>query len=107
MKRRRDFETVPRVYTVAEAAVILQVEDGMLRRAIRAGELQAARLGRIYRIREENLLEYLEGKKVRPRACEGVSHGVVQGVAQGVSQGVGQGASEGVGAGVGVGGDGI
>ena len=37
-------------YTLAEAAAVLSCHKETLRRAIQAGELQAARLGREYRI---------------------------------------------------------
>lgn len=42
-------------YTLAEAASVLSCHKETLRRAIQAGELQAARLGREYRVSRADL----------------------------------------------------
>ena len=60
MTGRKDFENLPRFFTVADAARLLQIHDVKVRRAILAGDLRAARLGRIYRIREDDLLAFYE-----------------------------------------------
>ena len=53
-------EGVPHFYTVAEAARVLKVSEIKVREAVREGRLRAARLGRIYRILEEDLLRFFE-----------------------------------------------
>lgn len=65
--RQPTTEGAPRIYTVAEAARVLQVQETRVRRAIREGLLPAARIGRLFRIREEDLLRFFEQSLERPR----------------------------------------
>ena len=60
MRRKTIVEGAPRVYTVAEASRILQVQEPRVRAAIREQKLPAARIGNLYRIREEDLFRYFE-----------------------------------------------
>ena len=49
-----------KVYTVRESAEILKTSRQQIRRMIRGGELAAVKVGREWRIPEENLKEFLE-----------------------------------------------
>ena len=60
----REDEHSPRVYTVAESARILKVQQPKIRKAILAGDLPAARIGRLFRIREDDLMTYFEDQMV-------------------------------------------
>lgn len=46
---------LPRWLTIQQAADYLQIHPTTVRRAIHKGRLEAAKLGRIYRIRRESL----------------------------------------------------
>ena len=48
--------------TVAEVAALLRVSTMTVYRLIKAGELPAARIGRSYRIREDDVDRYLEAR---------------------------------------------
>ena len=48
-----------RVYTVGEVAKILKVQNRTVRDYIIAGKLKAKKLGRAYRVREEDLKAFL------------------------------------------------
>lgn len=48
------------VYTVRESAEILKTSRQQIRRMIRGGELVAVKVGREWRIPEENLKEFLD-----------------------------------------------
>lgn len=52
--------------TAAEVAAQLRVSTMTIYRLIRAGELPAVRVGRNYRVREEDLAAYLEAQVVDP-----------------------------------------
>ena len=56
-----------RVFTVAEASRRLQLREARIRRAIRDGELQAARIGRLFRIRQTDLEDFFESRLVGKR----------------------------------------
>lgn len=60
-----------KVYTIKEVSEMLKVHDRTVRRYIRSGELQAINLGSDsqpnWRIREDDLEEFLEKKKVGKR----------------------------------------
>lgn len=60
-----------KVYTIKEVSEMLKVHDRTIRRYIRSGELQAINLGSDsqpnWRIREDDLEEFLEKKKVGKR----------------------------------------
>lgn len=49
-----------KVYTTKEVEQILKVERQAVMRYIKAGQLKATKIGRSYRITEENLKEFLE-----------------------------------------------
>ncbi len=55
-----DQKTRARFFTVAEVAAILRVSNMTVYRLIKAGELRAARVGKSYRIREDDVDAYLE-----------------------------------------------
>lgn len=50
--------------TVAEVASVMRVSRMTVYRLIRRGELRAVRVGRNYRVREQDLTEYLETQAV-------------------------------------------
>ena len=50
-------------YTVEEVADLLKVDPRTIRAAIHSGKLKAARVGRHFRIAEEDLKKYLEFDK--------------------------------------------
>ena len=56
-----------RVFTVAEASRLLQIREARIRRAILDGELPAARIGRLFRIRESDLHAFFESSLVVKR----------------------------------------
>jgi excisionase family DNA binding protein len=49
----------PRFLTVAEVASMLRVSTMTVYRLIKAGQLPAARVGKSYRVREEDVDQYL------------------------------------------------
>ena len=51
--------------TVREAAKLLKIHEAAVRRAIRKGELEASRIGRLWRIRMEGIQDFLERNKAR------------------------------------------
>ncbi len=50
-------------YTLEEIAQILKVHRETVRRYIRKGDLKAARIGKEYRVREDDLNTFYESKK--------------------------------------------
>jgi excisionase family DNA binding protein len=50
---------VTRVFTIDEVAEILKVNPRTVNRLIERGELKAAKVGRVYRITEQALNEFL------------------------------------------------
>ena len=57
--------------TVAEVADVLRVSDMTVYRLIKAGELPALRVGKNYRIREDDLERYLATGSVRADELNG------------------------------------
>ena len=55
---------ISRLLTVAEVASVMRVSRMTVYRLIRRGQLKAIRVGRNYRVREEDLNEYLEAQAV-------------------------------------------
>lgn len=53
-----------RLLTVAEVANVMRVSRMTVYRLIRRGQLKAIRVGRNYRVREEDLNTYLESQAV-------------------------------------------
>ncbi len=53
-----------RLLTVAEVAGVVRVSRMTVYRLIRRNQLKAIRVGRNYRVREEDLREYLESSAV-------------------------------------------
>lgn len=60
---RRD-PGIGRLLTVAEVATVMRVSRMTVYRLIRRGQLKAIRVGRNYRVREEDLSTYLESSAV-------------------------------------------
>lgn len=58
--------TAPRLLTVAEVADLFRVSSMTVYRLIRNGELAAVRVGRSYRVREQDLQAYLQAQVVDP-----------------------------------------
>lgn len=54
--------SAPRFVTVAEVAAQLRVSNMTVYRLVQSGELPAVRVGRSYRIREEDVDRYLAGR---------------------------------------------
>lgn len=55
---------ITRLLTVAEVANVMRVSRMTVYRLIRRGQLKAIRVGRNYRVREEDLNTYLESQAV-------------------------------------------
>jgi excisionase family DNA binding protein len=55
---------IARLLTVAEVATVMRVSRMTVYRLIRRGQLKAIRVGRNYRVREDDLNEYLEAQAV-------------------------------------------
>jgi len=55
-----DQQSRSRFFTVAEVAAVLRVSTMTVYRLIKAGELRAVRVGRSYRLREDDVDGYLE-----------------------------------------------
>lgn len=53
-------ETGLRVVTLQEAARILKVRESRVRIAIHSGELKASRIGRLWRLRVDDVERYLD-----------------------------------------------
>lgn len=49
-----------RIYSIEEAAKILQVTEETVRRYARSGKLKAAKMGKFYRITESDLKAFLD-----------------------------------------------
>jgi excisionase family DNA binding protein len=57
-------DPISRLLTVAEVANVIRVSRMTVYRLIRRGQLKAIRVGRNYRVREEDLNDYLEAQAV-------------------------------------------
>lgn len=55
---------ISRLMTVVEVATVMRVSRMTVYRLIRRGHLKAIRVGRNYRVREDDLNEYLEKQAV-------------------------------------------
>ena len=55
---------ISRLLTVAEVANVIRVSRMTVYRLIRRGQLKAIRVGRNYRVREDDLNDYLEAQAV-------------------------------------------
>ena len=55
---------ITRLLTVAEVASVMRVSRMTVYRLIRRGQLKAIRVGRNYRVREDDLNQYLESQAV-------------------------------------------
>ncbi len=53
---------ITRLLTVPEVATVMRVSRMTVYRLIRRGQLKAIRVGRNYRVREQDLNEYLEAQ---------------------------------------------
>ena len=59
---RKSRFAVPRLYTVAEVAAVLNVSIRTVRRLIADRKLDTVRIGRVVRIRQDTLIELIEGE---------------------------------------------
>jgi len=59
---RKSRFAVPRLYAVAEVAAVLNVSIRTVRRLIADRKLDTVRIGRVVRIRQDPLIELIEGK---------------------------------------------
>jgi excisionase family DNA binding protein len=57
-------DPLSRLLTVAEVANVMRVSRMTVYRLIRRGQLQAIRVGRNYRVREDDLSAYLDSQAV-------------------------------------------
>lgn len=55
-------DNLPDVITIKQLAEFLQVSEITIKRAIKAGDLKALKVGRSVRIEKESVLEWLEHK---------------------------------------------
>jgi excisionase family DNA binding protein len=60
----------PTLLTVSEVADMFRVSSMTVYRLIRNGELPAVRVGRSYRVREDDLQAYLEAQVVDPTTMD-------------------------------------
>lgn len=69
--------SAPPLLTVAEVADLFRVSSMTVYRLIRTGELPAVRVGRSYRVREDDLQSYLQAQVVDPETMDlpDASHG--------------------------------
>lgn len=69
--------SAPPLLTVAEVADLFRVSSMTVYRLIRTGELPAVRVGRSYRVREDDLQSYLQSQVVDPATMDlpDASHG--------------------------------
>jgi excisionase family DNA binding protein len=67
----RSSSGISRLLTVAEVATLMRVSRMTVYRLIRRGQLKAIRVGRNYRVRENDLSEYLESQAVSGQFLEG------------------------------------
>lgn len=66
----RSSSGISRLLTVAEVATLMRVSRMTVYRLIRRGQLKAIRVGRNYRVRENDLSEYLEAQAVSGNVLE-------------------------------------
>ena len=66
----RTSQGISRLLTVAEVATLMRVSRMTVYRLIRRGQLKAIRVGRNYRVREDDLSEYLESQAVSGQVLE-------------------------------------
>ncbi len=66
----RTSQGISRLLTVAEVATLMRVSRMTVYRLIRRGQLKAIRVGRNYRVREDDLSEYLESQAVSGQVIE-------------------------------------
>jgi excisionase family DNA binding protein len=59
-------ESGGRLYSVREVAGLLGVHPETVRRMIHAGTLDAVRVGRVLRVEEASLQEYLARQRIKP-----------------------------------------
>lgn len=60
----REVPGVARLLTVADVASVMRISRMTVYRLIRRGQLRAVRVGRNYRVREEDLKAYLDSSTV-------------------------------------------
>ena len=60
-------DPISRLLTVAEVANVIRVSRMTVYRLIRRGQLKAIRVGRNYRVRSDDLNDYLEAQAVTDR----------------------------------------
>lgn len=51
------------VYTIEEVARMLKISTATVRRRIKSGDLHSNKIGKLYRVREKDLMKYLEATK--------------------------------------------
>jgi excisionase family DNA binding protein len=49
-----------RIYTVADISQWLRIREPKIREAIHQGDLRASRIGRLFRIREQDIFDWLD-----------------------------------------------
>lgn len=58
---------LPKIYRTQEVADYLLIDIDTVTKLIRTRELSAKKVGREWRITEDDLVEYLNSKKIKPR----------------------------------------
>jgi excisionase family DNA binding protein len=51
-------------YTITEIATLLQVSEEMIREKVRSGVIKGIKIGKVWRIPEENLKNFLDDAEV-------------------------------------------
>jgi len=54
-----------RLLTVDQAAEYLQVTSRWVRRILRDGHLKGVKIGKLWRVKPEDLLEYIEARRLK------------------------------------------
>jgi excisionase family DNA binding protein len=67
---RQGMSSVGKVLTTAQVAELLQISPRTVQRAIRQGELKASRVGRIYRVADQDLREWWDKLRTAPPSAE-------------------------------------
>ena len=64
-KKTRPWQTGDRLLTAAEVAATMRVSNMTVYRLIKTGDLPALRVGKSYRVRESDVVEYLAERSVK------------------------------------------
>ena len=61
---------MPKLLSLKEVSEVLRLNINTVRRYVREGKIRAAKFGRIYRVREEALEEFIKKQEKRTRTLK-------------------------------------